>query len=273
MRPLPALALLLAAPAVLLAAPTVAQDLSPAPGGVLSSQGLGGPEIGFTLRGGVAATPAYSGDDDYELGPDFGFQMNYLRLGGFTFGNPDPLFVPEGLGVTGSFRFLPERDADDEPELDGLDDVDTSVELGGGLRYATRDFEVFGVVRYGVIGHESFVGEVGADVFARPNDRWTLRAGPRLLFGDDDYVATYYGVTDDEAAASGGGLDAFDTDGGLVSAGVELGAGYRINDRWGLDAALTYERLQDDAADSPITGDDTQFTARIGVTRRFTLGF
>ena len=241
--------------------------------GDFSTQSSGGPAIGFTLRGGVAARPSYSGADDFEAGPDLGAELNYLRLGNFTFGNPDPLFVPEGVGITGSFRYLPERDDDDNSELEGLDDVDASLELGAGLRYATPAYQVFGNVRYGVVGHEAFVGELGADVFARPTDRLTLRAGPRALFAEDDYFDTYYGVTEDESVASGGNFATYDPSGGLVSTGVELGAGYRINENWGVDASVRYDRLRGDAADSPIVERDDQVSAQIGVTRRFTLGF
>ncbi|MDB2407597.1 MipA/OmpV family protein [Jannaschia sp.] len=234
---------------------------------------ISGPAIGFTLRGGVGTAPSYFGSDSNEAVPDLGFELNYLNLGGFTFGNPDPLFRPEGFGITGSFRYIGDRDDSDDSELTGLDDVDTSVELGVGLRYAGANYEVFGNVRYGVIGHESFVGEVGMDAFLRPTDRLTLRAGPRAFFGDSDYASTYFGVTNAESVASGGNFAAFEADGGLLSTGLEIGAGYRINDNWGIDAAITYERLRNDAEDSPISVDDDQFSARIGLTRRFTLGF
>jgi outer membrane scaffolding protein for murein synthesis (MipA/OmpV family) len=263
-----------------LAAPALAQEASPSfdpqrfgePVG--STQGaVDGPALGFTLRGGVGTAPTYFGSDENEAVPDLGFELNYLRLGGFTVGDPDPLFRPQGLGVTGSFRFVGERDASDDAALTGLDDVDAALELGAGLRYATPNVEVFGAVRYGVIGHEAWVGEIGADAFLRPNDRLTLRAGPRIFLGDDDYAATYFGVSGAEAAASGGALPSFDAEGGVLSTGLEVGAGYRINDSWGIDAAITYERLRNDAEDSPISLDDDQISARIGLTRRFTLGF
>ncbi|TFL19844.1 MipA/OmpV family protein [Jannaschia formosa] len=241
--------------------------------GAVTSSDISGPALGFTLRGGVGTAPTYSGSNSNEAVPDLGFELNYLNLGGFTFGNPDPLYRPEGFGVTGSFRYIGERDASDEADLTGLEDVDDSLELGIGLRYAADNYQVFGNVRYGVVGHESFVGELGADAFLRPNDRLTLRAGPRAFFGDQDYASTYYGVTAAESAASGGNLATYDADGGLLSTGVEFGAGYRINDDWGIDAAVTYERLRNDAQDSPISLDDDQFSARIGLTRRFTLGF
>ncbi len=258
--------------ALALLAMTVAASAQGLDAPVLSTQGTG-PAIGFTLRGGVASAPDYFGSSDNEAAPAFGGSLNYLRLGGFTFGDPDPLYVPTGFGVTGSFRYIGERNDDDNPELAGLDDIDAALELGAGLRYATRDYQVFGNVRYGVIGHEAFVGELGADVFLRPTDRLTLRLGPRALFGDSDYTATYFGVTDAESVASGGNFAAYDTNGGLVSTSVELGAGYRLSDNWGVDASVSFEQLRDDAARSPITVDDDQIRASIGVTRRFSLGF
>lgn len=240
--------------------------------GSVSTQGAGR-AIGFTLSGGVQSAPEYFGSSDNEASVALGGTLNYLRLGGFTFGSPDPLYAPEGFGITGSFRYIGERDDDDYSELAGLDDVDASFELGGGLRYATRNYQVFGNLRYGVVGHEAVVGEVGADVFLRPTDRLTLSAGPRALFGGSDYASTYFGVTEVESLASGGNFPAYDPDGGLISTSVEVGAGYRLTDTWGVDATVSYEKLRDEAARSPIAQDDDQVRASIGLTRRFSFGF
>ena len=257
------------------AIPAFAQDVGAADSAdpvTMSTQGRGGPALGFTLGAGVGTAPEYFGSDDNEARGSLNFALNHLRIGRFEFGDPDPLFQPEGLGVIGSFRYIGERDDDDSSELEGLDDVDASLELGAGLRYATQSYQVFGVARYGVVGHNAWVGEIGADAFARPTDRLTLRIGPRALFGSESFNETYFGITGDEADASGS-LGAFDPDGGLVSTGVEVGAGYRLGGNWGVDAAVRYDRLRDDASDSPIVEDVDQLTARIGVTRRFTFGF
>ncbi len=253
-------------------AAATAQDLD-AP--VLSTQSQG-PALGFTLRGGLATAPEYFGSDANEAAPVLGAQVNYLRLGGFTFGNPDPLFQPRGVSFGASFRYIGDRDDEDSAELAGLDDVDAALELGGGLRFSSENFTAFGDVRYGVVGHEAFVAEAGADVILRPTDRFSVRMGPRVLFGDSDYASTYFGVTADEAAASavaGTNIGAFDASGGLLSSGVEFGAAYRLNDTWGIDATVNYDRLRSDAANSPIARDDEQISASIGITRRFTLGF
>lgn len=173
----------------------------------------------------------------------------------------------------GSFRYIGERSSSDNPELAGLDDVDMAIELGMGLAYSQRNYEVFGDVRYGVVGHESFVGELGADLRLHPTDRLTLTAGPRVFFGSDSYSQTYFGVTAAESAASG--LAAYTASGGALSAGIELGATYAINDDWGIEGAVVYDRLLNDAADSPIVlqGSADQWSLRLGVTRRISLRF
>lgn len=231
------------------------------------------PRLVFTLRGGVAVSPEYFGSSDYEIGPDLGFSLGYARLGGFSFGSTDPNFEKRGLNLRGAFRYIPERSASKSPALAGLNDRDASVELGLGLGYTQRNYEVFGDIRYGVVGHESFVGTLGADLRLHPTDRLTVTAGPRVSLGSDTFANTYFGVTPAEAAASS--FAAYEAQGGVMSAGVELGATYRINDSWGVEGAATYEKLMGDAADSPITqaGDDDQWRLRLGLTRRFSLGF
>lgn len=231
------------------------------------------PRLVFTLRGGASVAPAYFGSDEYEVGPDLGFSLGYARLGGFEFGSPDPAYEKRGLHLRGSFRYISARSADDYPELSGLNDVDAAVELGLGLGYTQRNYELFGDVRYGVVGHESFVGELGADLRLHPSERLTLTMGPRVFLGSSKYADTYFGVSAGESLASG--LPAYDASGGVLSAGVEIGATYQINDRWGVEGAVNYDRLMNDAADSPITqqGSEDQLRMRIGVTRRFTLNF
>lgn len=232
-----------------------------------------GPRLAFTLGAGVSAVPGYFGSDEVEAGPAFAFDLDAVRLGPLSFGSGPER---QGLGFRGSFRYIPERSSEDDEELEGLDDVDATFEIGGGLSYAQPWYETFAVARYGLGGSEALVGEVGIEFIARPTDRLTLRAGPRILIGSGDYAATYFGVTADEAAASalaGNDLTDFDASGGVLSSGVVLGAEYRLSDAWGIEGSVRYERLQGDAASSPITDEDDQLSASVAVTRRFEFGF
>ena len=231
------------------------------------------PTLVFSLRGGLASNPEYFGSDNNELGPDLAFRFGFARLpGNYEFGNPDMYAVtPRVFNVHGSLRYIGERDSSDYNDLRGMDDVDAALELGAGLGYTTRNFDAFADLRRGFGGHEGWVVEAGADYVSRPTDRLRLNMGPRFLWGDDDYADTYFGV---DSAAPGRPL--YEADGGLVSAGLEFGANYRLTDAWGLEGAITYDALQNDAADSPLVkdlGDSDQWGVRFGVTRVIQLGF
>jgi outer membrane scaffolding protein for murein synthesis (MipA/OmpV family) len=140
--------------------------------------------------------------------------------------------------------------------------VDAAFEAGGGLAYQGPWYEAFAVARQGFGGHDGTVAEIGMDVIARPSDRLTLTAGPFLLFGSDDYAATYFSTD-----------TGFEAEGGLLSSGVEVGAEYRLSDAWGVEADVRFERLRGDAGDSPVSAEDDQVSAGLAVTRRFTFAF
>lgn len=234
--------------------------------------GDGVPDLHLTLGAGVAATPEYFGSDEYSLGPTGSLRIGYARLGGLTFGRLED-GEQRGLSFGGALRFIGERSADDYPELSGLADVDASLELGGSVSYTADAWRAFGELRYGVIGHESLVGTLGADAIWRPSDRLTLRAGPRVEWGSSDFNATYFGVTAAEAGASG--LDAFEPDSGVYSTGVEVQAIYDLNDNWEMVTTYSYNRLVGDAGDSPIVqqGTDDQYGVSLVFRRAFTLDF
>jgi outer membrane protein len=260
------------------AAPSDAQELAEGTGAapisapVLATQSAQ-PRLTFSLRGGVAVGPSYFGASDTEVGPDFAIGLGYARLFGLEFGDPTTRFEPRGFRIKPAFRYIGERNAADHPELAGLATVDAELELGLGAVYTQRNYEIFGELRYGTLEHNSFVGEVGADLRLHPSDRLEVWFGPRLLFGSDRYASTYYGVTAAESAASG--LAAHSPSGGLLRAGVELGANLDIAPRWDLEGAVSYDRLLNGAAASPITrqGSEEQLGARIGLVRHFSLRF
>lgn len=226
-------------------------------------------EVEFRFGIGPSFAPGYFGDEDYEPGVGFKLDLEGLRFGGMDLAGSDVY----GFGFGGSLRLVRARNADDFDELGGLDDIDTSLEVGGGLEFNAPDYELFAKLRYGVIGHESLVAEIGGDFLYSPSDRFSFKAGPRVLLGDDTYAQTYFGVSAAEALASVSGYDAFDARGGIMSAGARAEATYAINDNWEVVGIVSYDQLRNDAADSPITQTDDQVRGSILLTRRITFGF
>ena len=223
--------------------------------------------ISFHFGLGPKSAPEYFGSDENELGVTGSFRLERLQFGGLSIGGEDRT----GFGFGGSVRFIGERSADEYPELAGLEDIDPSLELGGGLRFRQPGYRIFADMRYGVVGHEALVAEVGGDIIYRPTDQITLTAGPRVLWGSEDYAQTYFGVSDSEAGASA--FDAYTPGSGIISQGLKAEATYQINEDWGVVGTVRYDQLVDDAADSPITRSDNQVSASIVLTRRVTFGF
>lgn len=229
--------------------------------------------LNFSLRGGVAVEPAYPGASSAEARADGGFKFGALKWGGIDYGTGIGNIPKNGLSLGGAFRIVGARDAADNPELAGLEDIDTAVELGFALTYRQPGWQAFGQVRQGFGGHDGVTGTLGADMIFRPSDRITITAGPRLNLGDGDYASTYFGISPTESAVSQFG--AFEADGGLLGAGIEVQGTYALNDDWSVEGLLSYERLQNSAADSPITvnGSEDQWRMSIGLSREFNLRF
>ncbi|SFS14903.1 MipA/OmpV family protein [Yoonia litorea] len=224
-------------------------------------------KLTFRLGFGPEYAPAYPGSDEMALGLGTEFTLERLQFGGIAIGGEQK----QGFGATGSFRLVEGRSDENSDDLSGLREIDPSVELGGGLTYDTAQFTGFAAVRYGVIGHESFVAEIGGDVIFYPSADLKIAFGPRTLWGDADYVGTYFGVSSTEADATD--FEAYDPDAGLVSTGLSVEATYSISDEWEVVGSLRYDLLQGDAADSPLSQDDTQITTSVAITRLFSFDF
>lgn len=224
---------------------------------------------GVEFRFGVGPDfgPSYFGDADSDAGVAFDFELERLQFGSLAIDGADA----PGLSYGGSFRFIGGRDPANFDELTGLDVIDPSLEIGGRVEYTTPDFAVFAKLRYGAIGHEAFVAELGGDLQYRASDRFVVSGGPRVLLSDDSYAQTYFGVTGEEADVSA--FEAFDAEGGLISAGAQAEAVYTLNDDWQLVGTISYDRLQADAAESPLTASDDQLSGSLVLTRRITFGF
>jgi outer membrane protein len=220
----------------------------------------------FELGAGGVVVPEFEGSDDYEISPFPVFRLKQLTVGSLSIGGKDNL----GFSLRPSFRIIGKRKPSDVDGLPGMPRIGTAVELGLGAVYEQEYWRAFGNLRHGVTGHDGLVGELGADLKFSPNEQWSVSVGPRLSFADGSYMDKYFGVP-----AGIAGPVAYDTDGGLKSAGVEMLARYQFGPAWAVEGSLGWSRLLSDAADSPVTraGDDDQFIGRISIMRRFSIGY
>ena len=208
-------------------------------------------DIEFRIAAGIQAVPSYPGADRLRIQP----------LGNVTRSADDGMLdvkAPEGaiapsilrlgaLTVGPSIAFQGARSSAD---TDGrLARVGSTVELGGFATYRLAPFLwVSGDVRRGVNGHEGWIGTLGADVVG-PRKGTLLTLGPRFTFSDARFQRAYFGVTDTEAAFD---LAAFRPGGGLQAVGANAGYTKHIVGPWGVYAYVRYDRLVDDAGQSPV---------------------
>ena len=239
---------------------------------------------GGFLGAGIGFAPDYEGSEDIEAVPAvFGAYKwdngRFIKLGGSnSAGRAASLRVNMvstsmssvwQLGPVAQFR--PERDDVDNDSVDRLNDVDSALELGVFGGFASGRWSANLTFAADVSDeHEGFVITFDGDYDMPVNDQLTLALGVAATYADEEYMETYFGVNPRDSARSG--LRVFDADNGVKDVGVSLTARYRVTGAWGLLGSLSYFRLLDDAADSPLVddeGSENQLSGVIAATYSF----
>jgi len=165
------------------------------------------------------------------------------------------------------------RDSDDSPTLTGLEDIDSSLLVGGFTRMS------FGAVGFDVTAGQDIIG--GHDGFAAdfslgtryPGNGWYIQPALTLSWADENYTQTTYGITADQALSSS--LGAFDTSSGFHQASANILGGFAINKDWNFTALFSYRETLGDFRDSPIItaedGSTSGIFTSLSISRRFNL--
>lgn len=230
----------------------------------------------ITIGAGAQAYPKYPGADSLRLAP---MPIFDLRRDGdpLTFEAADEGIGFGFLGHESPFDFGPavqfQSKRKDRDVGAAVGNVPFTVEAGGFVQaYAGRNLRFRVEARRGVGGHDSWLGDVSADlIFSDPARKRTIFSiGPRLRLSDGRYNRTYFGV--DPAASLRTGLPVYRPSGGVRAVGAMAGLVHQLDYHWGISAYAGYDRLVGDAADSPIVrrfGSRGQPSAGIGLTYTF----
>lgn len=141
----------------------------------------------------------------------------------------------------------------DDRRLVGLRKINWSVEPGLFVEYFPVSFIRARVeLRYALNGAEGLVGNAGLD-FIAPVGRFTFSLGPRIGFGDANYLRRYFGVTPAEAAANVVIPSAYRPGADVTMAGALGAVTYQWDETWATTGYVGYNRLIGDAGRSPIT--------------------
>jgi outer membrane scaffolding protein for murein synthesis (MipA/OmpV family) len=244
-----------------------AQPVEPA-GGWTVTLGLG-PQVVTSFPGASAyrvwptGTLAWRGPNDPPAfaAPDDGFGVALLDLGWIKAGLVGRLLPRRGLS-NGNGNFY------------GLHNVGWTLELGGFVElWPSENLRARLELRQGVNGSRGLEGNIGIDVVERFGP-FTASIGPRLAFGNDQFMRAYFSVTPAEALVNGN-VFPYQAYGGVTSFGGLASLKYNITPAWGVTAFGGYNRFVNSAAESPIPnrlGSLNQFSAGATVAYSFHFG-
>jgi MipA family protein len=120
---------------------------------------------------------------------------------------------------------------------------------------------------YSIRGHRGTTVKLGTEIPLPLSSQLTLSIAPSLTWGDKNYNQTYFGVTEQQSARSG--LKTLNAKSGVNSLEVGLGAHYQIDPHWFATAGIALNRLQGDAAKSPVVQKKLQVTSLAGLGYHF----
>lgn len=154
----------------------------------------------------------------------------------------------------------------------GLDAVPLAIEPGLFVTWWPANWlRLHATERRGVRGDHGWSGDAGLDLVGSAG-RWTATIGPRMGWGDRNYMETYFGVTPGEAAASPIIDTTYSPSGGVRYVGGYGGLGYRFSPQWQAWGNVSVHRLANGPADSPIVsqiGSRTDVAGGFGVKYTF----
>ena len=163
------------------------------------------------------------------------------------------------------------RDSSDSETLDGLEDIDSSIVLGGFVR------STVGILGFDVSagqdvidGHGGFVvdASVGTKYTAKG---WYIQPLVTLSWADENYTQTVYGITADQAQSSA--LGEFNTSSGFHQASAMLIGVFALSKDWHVTGTFGYREALGEFKDSPIIlaedGSASGITTSLSLSRRF----
>ena len=228
----------------------------------------------ITLKANLGASSKWNGSDSLSFSgyPSISFRRPWAPE---VWESPDDsigfsLFEYSGFSAGLSAAYRGGRDSDDEAALAGIHKTRWTIEGGFFAQYwAIPDLlRARMEVRRGFRNEDGFIADLGLD-FVQNYSNLTLAVGPRLTLADSRFMRYHFGVSEQDALNSS--LASYKPSGGFHSAGIFASADYKFDEKWTFGIHGGWDRLLEDAADSPVikqAGSRDQF--KFGATVKYT---
>lgn len=244
----------------------VAEDIDEAPG--YEDPKDTGREWTISLGVSAGVAPDYEGSNDYKFGygPNLAASWrNLIFYRGKTLGVN--LLSNKNLQAGPILARASGRSEDSNDKLNGLGDIDSSIEAGGFVSFRKDPFRFRLEARQDIdSGHEGALVQLSAgSTLPFENPMFLLMVG--TTWASDDYMESFFGINETQSANSG--LKSYKAKAGIKDIKIAMTVGYAITNRWRIGGAVEYKRLVGDAADSPIVDDENQFLTGISLSYHF----
>jgi len=245
--------------------------------------------LNFMAGIGTIYQPAFFGSKDYQLllipnlKIDYknlitlsidGLRFNFINSGGWRAG-AGAKYNPGRNESEGWYARYFRLAGDKQSKLQGLGDVDYTIELGGFVQYTYNPFTLKFDLYQGINGHESFIGNAGLQYNGTIPLNGTpiiFSLGAHTTFAGSKYNNAYYGI--DEKQSERSGLDRYHADRGFISYGADLFIAYPVTPSVLFSVFGKYDRLSGEISNSPIIvkyGSENQYICGIMFGYRFGL--
>jgi len=217
----------------------------------------------ISAGGGIGIVPDYEGSEDYKVVPvpagdikfDNGMSMKLLGLNLRADLVRDDMWQ---LGPVANYRG--ERNDVKNDAVDKMEKVDGATELGifGGFTY-NKWFVSLDFMSDMGDAHDGWYTKLKGGYNWVIDKRVALSIGASATYADEDYMQTYFGVSNRDEKRSK--LDRYNADAGIKDVGINLGLNWKFTEKWSGRGAVSYTQLVGDADDgSPVVeeGDEGQ---------------
>jgi len=231
--------------------------------------------VGFS----VGILPDYVGSNDYMVGGAPFFRITYPQSQYYARLLATDLQVNVinhpvfRLGPAVNYRFGRNDDVEDNV-VRHMKEIDDTIEAGA---FAGIELVDSSDPRQRFLASVEVLSDVGSEYngynFSLSASYWMpvskpvdIMIGGGITWADDNYMGTYFGVDQEDAARTG--LPVYEADGGFLMARVNAGAVLHLSMSWHVAAGVQYRPLLNQATDSPIVkdcGSPDQFIAGLGV--------
>ncbi len=227
-----------------------------------------------SLGGGVGLAPDYEGSKDYKVVPVPTGNVKYsngmfVKLLGL---NIRANLLPGSMWQLGPvYNYRMGRKDVENNAVDDMKSVDATGELGvfGGLVY-NKWYASLELLSDMGDGHDGWYSTLKGGYNWVINESWILSMGASATYADDDYMQTYFGVSNKDSRRSG--LDRYDAEASIKDIGINLAANWILTQNWSAMGIVSFTQLLGDASDdSPVVdeGSEGQFFGAAMVVYRF----